>query len=126
MSDMELDKEQRNALHRIATLRLGSSDTIAIALERNDPDAALTERRILELIFRLLDDLGWNPDDQRRSFRLTMDRADRSLVLGELNDLAIGVLEADAAERRYVAEITEPDAITVLRATATLLHSPTR
>ncbi|MDO8186466.1 hypothetical protein Q5424_17465 [Conexibacter sp. JD483] len=59
-------------LRAAAIAELGEIDTIYLALTNTDFAAARRRRGHFEPFMRLLDDLGWEPDDDRTSFEITM------------------------------------------------------
>jgi len=93
-----IDKEQRDGLYELVRNHLGSIGDIWIALEK-DGEYMLAEQMGIEFSedFRLLADLGWEPEDKRDSFDLTMEAHDLAELLTRLRGEAIGVLDGTAS-----------------------------
>jgi hypothetical protein len=93
-----IDKEQRDGLYELVRNHLGEIGDIWLALEQ-DGEYELAERMGIEFSedFRLLADLGWEPQDKRSSFELTMEAHDLAELLTRLRGEAIGVLDGTAS-----------------------------
>ena len=93
-----IDKDQRDGLYELVRNHLGSIGDIWIALEK-DGEYMLAEQMGIEFSedFRLLADLGWEPEDKRDSFDLTMEAHDLAELLTRLRGEAIGVLDGTAS-----------------------------
>jgi len=93
-----IDKEQRDGLYELVRNHLGSIGDIWIALEK-DGEYMLAEQMGIEFSedFRLLADLGWEPEDKRDSFDLTMEAHDLAELLTRLRGEAVGVLDGTAS-----------------------------
>ena len=93
-----IDKDRRDGLYELVRNHLGGIGDIWIALEK-DGEYMLAERMGIEFSedFRLLADLGWEPQDKREQFELTMEVHDLSELLTRLRDEAIGVLDGTAS-----------------------------
>jgi len=93
-----IDKDQRDGLYELVRNHLGGIGDIWIALEQ-DGEYELAERMGIEFSedFRLLADLGWEPEDKRDSFDLTMEAHDLAELLTRLRGEAIGVLDGTAS-----------------------------
>lgn len=95
-----IDRDQREGLYELVRNHLGSIGDVWIALEENE-DFATAERLGLEFgeDFRLLDDIGWQPKDDREAFELTMPTHDLMEVLKRLHGEAERVLLESGTER---------------------------
>jgi hypothetical protein len=93
-----IDKDQRDGLYELVRNHLGSIGDIWIALEQ-DGEYELAERMGIEFSedFRLLADLGWEPQDKRKSVELTMEAHDLAELLTRLRGEAVGVLDGTAS-----------------------------
>lgn len=85
MATITLDREQRDAVYSELVLDLSGTGDIRINLDGDDYDAARRLRRRYEDDMRLLDDLGWEPDQDRDGFEVTMDHDELARVLRRLN-----------------------------------------
>ena len=95
-----IDRDQRDGIYEVVRNHLGAIGDVWIALEENE-DFATAERLGREFgeDFRLLADIGWSPDEERRAFALTMPALDLIALLDRLSDEAERVLLGAAAER---------------------------
>jgi hypothetical protein len=97
-----IDAEQRNAIYELVRNHLTGLSDVFIAMERRG-DFATAERLGQEFSedFRLLQDIGWRPQDYRRRFVLTMPVSELIAVLlrlkGEAEHLLCGA-QRDATE----------------------------
>ncbi len=98
---IKINREQRDAIYDEVVLDLHGIGDIAIALDGDEYDIARRYRRRFEDDMRLLDDLGWEPDQRDRDeFELTMPADDLARVVGHFNKM----LGASLREH-----FTEPD-----------------
>ncbi len=106
-----IDRDQRDGLYELVRNHLGGIGDVWIALEENE-DYATAERLGLEFgeDFRLLDDIGWQPKDDREAFELTMPTHDLMEVLKRLHDEAERVLLESGTERESREADTETNA----------------
>jgi hypothetical protein len=102
-------KEQRDGLYELVRHHLYSIEDLWIAFGRSR-DYATAERLALEFgeDFRLLTDIGWAADNDRKSFELTIPPLDLIEVLRRLHAEAASVLAESGTER----EASEDDART--------------
>lgn len=105
-----IDRHQRDGLYELIRNHLGSVGDLWHALE-DEEDFAKAERLGAEFAedFLLLADIGWKPEDRRKSFELTMRPLDLVEVLKRLHDEAAAVL-SESDERRYRKEDAETEA----------------
>jgi hypothetical protein len=68
---LSVSREVRDALYETAVMRLSVIGDIYIALSNGDVADALRLRRLAEVDFGLLDDLGWERESASQSFELT-------------------------------------------------------
>jgi hypothetical protein len=104
-----ITKDQRDGLYELVRHHLYSIDDLWIAFGRSR-DYATAERLGIEFgeDFRLLVDIGWAADDDRKSFELTMPPLDLIELLRRLHTEAEKVLVESGTER----EASEEDART--------------
>lgn len=90
----KIDREQRDGIYELVRNHLAGIGDVAVALEDNE-DIATAERLAIELgeDFRLLDDIGWRPDEERDVFELTMPPHDLMELLRRLQGDAARLLE---------------------------------
>jgi hypothetical protein len=95
-----IDRTQREALYELVRNHLGGIGDIWVALEENR-EYVLAEQMGLEFgeDFRLLQDLGWEPEDRREQFKLTMEPHDLAELLTRLRSEAKSVLEGSTCMR---------------------------
>lgn len=93
-----IDKEQRDGLYELVRNHLGGIGDIWIALEQ-DGEYELAEQMGIEFgeDFRLLADIGWQPENKRSLVDLTMEPHDLAELLTRLRGEAIGVLDGTAS-----------------------------
>jgi len=107
-----IDRDQRKGLYELVRNHLGGISDVWIALEENE-DFATAERLGIEFgeDFRLLADIGWQPENSSEAFELTMPAHDLMEVLKRLHGEAEVVLSESGTER----ESKEADAETNAR-----------
>ncbi len=100
-----INREQRDAVYQEIMLDLSGVGDIFHALNGDDYEKAREYRRRFEDDMRLLDDLGWEPEQEADEFELTMPRADLARALRRLNASAGSMLHSHIVEpieeRRY-------------------------
>jgi hypothetical protein len=106
-----IDRAKRDGLYELIRNHLGAIGDVWIALEQSE-DYAAAERLAREFgeDFRLLEDLGWRPREDRDAFELTMAPHDLIEVLRRLCGEAQEVLSRSEAERRSQEEDAATDA----------------
>jgi hypothetical protein len=102
-----IDPEQRNGIYELVHNHLAGLSDVFMAMERRG-DFATAERLGQEFSedFRLLQDIGWRPQDYRRCFVLTMPVPELTAVLLRLKGEAEQVLcgsQRDSAEQQTEA-----------------------
>lgn len=101
-----INREQRDGLYELVRNHLGSVGDLFDALER-DKDFAKAARLGQEFSedFELLEDIGWDEDEGRDSFDLTMPTHDLMEVLqrlhGEAGLVLSGEQESVETDRRF-------------------------
>lgn len=105
-----ITKEQRVGIYELVRNHLGGIGDVWIALEENE-DFATAERLGIEFgeDFRLLDDIGWRPREDREEFELAMPPDDLAELLKRLHDEAERLLVESPSERRSREEDEESD-----------------
>lgn len=96
-----ISREQRDPLHRLVTQHISGIGDVDMKLSAGDFAAA--ERLGLEYSedIRKLDDLGWNPEDPRQSFDLTLPPHDLIEALKRLrHDAEDGLAEKEEQRAR--------------------------
>jgi hypothetical protein len=101
-----ISREQRDAIYQELVLDLSGVGNIFHALNSDDYGKARQYRRRFEEDMRLLDDLGWGPEQDADEFELTMPNPDLAGALRRLNDSARALLHTHIVEpieeRKYV------------------------
>lgn len=100
-----ITKAQRDGLYELVRHHLYSIEDLWIAFGRSR-DYAAAERLALEFgeDFRLLTDIGWAADDDRKSFELTMPPLDLTELLRRLHAEADKVLVESGTEQKASEE----------------------
>lgn len=106
MATIKLNREQRDAIYGELVLDLSGTGDIRINLDGEDYDAARRLRRRYEDDMRLLDNLGWESEQDRDEFEITMDHDELARVLQRLNRSAGDTLHI------YVVEPLEGEFVT--------------
>lgn len=115
-----IHREQRDAIYDEVMTDLTGSGDVWVLLQSGDYEAAKRIRRRLADDMRLLDDLGWEPQQDRDGFELTMEVPDLARALRTLNENARSTLseqinkpidEAVLAQRALVAQTTYGDVL---------------
>jgi len=101
-SSIKIAAHQRDALYELLRDRLSGVSDICMALESED--YATVERLATRFgeDFRLMRDLGWNPDDDRETVELTMAPLDLMRIAKRLRDDARGGIAGLEEERDSV------------------------
>jgi hypothetical protein len=81
-----IDRKARDALYEEILTELSGSGDVWTEMQSGDYEAARRTRRRLEDDMRLLDDIGWEPEQDRETFELSMPPADLARALQVLND----------------------------------------
>ena len=107
-STIRIVDAQRDALYKQVRNHLAAFGDLWLALETNG-DYAAAERLGIEFgeDFRLMADLGWNPEDGRNLVELTMAPEDLTEVIRRLRDEAIGGLHGGDEEHRARLELEQ-------------------
>lgn len=103
-------RKERDALYHSLVISLSAIGDIHTSLQHDDTDSAMRLWRRFDAELRLLDDLGWDREQQARHFELTMPPTELRRILERFYWNTVGML---AEESR---EIEEPEAA-VLRST---------
>lgn len=100
-----ITKAQRDGLYELVRHHLYSIEDLWIAFGRSR-DYAAAQRLALEFgeDFRLLTDIGWAADDDRKSFELTMPPLDLTELLRRLHAEADKVLVESGTEQKASEE----------------------
>jgi hypothetical protein len=108
-STIKIVASQRDALYEQVCNHLAALGDLWTALDSNK-DYVTAERLAIEFgeDFRLMADLGWDPDDDRHSVELTMPPLDLMEVAKRLREDAKGGL-ADAEKER--TSVAPPDVV---------------
>jgi hypothetical protein len=103
-STIKIVASQRDALYEQVCNHLAALGDLWTALDSNK-DYVTAERLAIEFgeDFRLMADLGWDPDDDRHSVELTMPPLDLMEVAKRLHEDAKGGLADVEKERTSVA-----------------------
>jgi hypothetical protein len=107
-STATISKDQRDGLYALVRNHLGGLSDVFVEMEqRRDFDAAERLGREFAEDFRLLDDIGWQPNDGREAVALTMPLGELLELLQRLQDEAERLLTESPAERRSREEDEE-------------------
>lgn len=88
-STATISKDQRDGLYALVRNHLGGLSDVFVEMEqRRDFDAAERLGREFAEDFRLLDDIGWQPNDGREAVALTMPLGELLELLQRLQDEA--------------------------------------
>jgi hypothetical protein len=98
LSLIVIDREQREALRSFVLTALGLASDVDHMLRHGKTAEARRMRKQFEASLRLLDDLGWESDDPRQRFGLTMPSEELGGYLRELWELASGFLAEEILE----------------------------
>ena len=109
-STATITAEQRQAIHELVCLRLIGISDLSKAILGRDFDTA--ERLGLEFgeYLRLMEDLGWQEDNDRATFELTLPAEDLIETLKCLRAEAEGLFTESPDERRATEEEEEAKA----------------
>jgi hypothetical protein len=100
-----ISREQRDPLHRLVTQHVSGIGDVDMKLSAGDFTTA--ERLGLEYSedIRMLNDLGWDPEDERESFDLTLPSHDLMEALKRLrHDAEDGLSEKEEQRAREEAD----------------------
>ena len=120
-----ITREQRDAIYQEVLTDLSGVGDIWVAIEHENYEEARESRRRFELDMLLLDDLGWDRVDDRKTFALSMPAARLAEVVRHLNANAGSELrhhinrpfeERELAERSLVASGAYTDVLAQLAA----------
>src|ERR1700754_1815667 len=89
MPTKAIRREQRDALYREVVLDLTDIGSIVVAIDDGDYALARKLRTRYETHLRLLDDIGWNPDDPGAEFELTMPDTELAAVMLRLGRIGL-------------------------------------
>lgn len=105
-----LDREQRAGIYEVVCNHLSGLNDVWLALEVRG-DFATARRLAAEFVedVRLLEDIGWDREDDRDSFQLTMRPRSLTRLLRRLWEEAEAMLGESSIERRARAEDEESD-----------------
>ena len=103
-----ISSEQRLGIYTVVRNHLGGLNDVWVELEMRK-DFANAERLSLEFVedVRLLEDIGWDPDDRRETFELTMPCEDLMELLRRLREEAETLLGESPTERKSREEDEE-------------------
>jgi hypothetical protein len=97
-------RTERDALYHSLITSLSAIGDIHTSLQKDDPDSAIRLWRRFDAELRLLDDLGWDREQQVRHFELRMPPAELRPILERFYWNTIGMLAEESQE------IDEPEA----------------
>jgi hypothetical protein len=95
---IKINRSQRDAIYEEVVLDLHGIGDIAIALDGDDYDIARRYRRRFEDDMRLLDDIGWEPGQDREEYELTMPADDLARLVGYFSKMLGASLREHFAE----------------------------
>jgi hypothetical protein len=97
-----LDRRQRDTLQALVMdLELGEWAACGFELDPEDHDAQQARRARVERAFAILDDLGWDTDDEREEFHLRLESRDGLIdALLQWREWQIHAIEDIHADRK--------------------------
>jgi hypothetical protein len=101
-SSIKIAARQRDALYQLVRDRLSAVNDIWLVLDRGDYATAERLASRFGEDFRLMRDLGWDPDDDREMVEFTMPTPDLMRIAKRLRDDARGGIAALEEERDSV------------------------
>jgi hypothetical protein len=93
-----IGREQRDAIYQEVALDLNGLTDLWTEFDRGNFDRARELRTRFELDMRLLDDIGWEPEQESDEFDLTMDGVDLAAVVSYLIDQTGAILRTHIVE----------------------------
>lgn len=109
---LTITRTERDALYHSLVVSLSAIGDIHTSLQHDDTDAAIRLWRRFDAELRLLNDFGWDREQQARRFELTMRPAELRPIIERIYWNTVGMLAEEAQE------IDETEAA-VLRGTTT-------
>lgn len=79
-----IDRDQRDAMYQEVVLDLNGLTDLWAEFDAGNFERAKELRQRFVLDLRLLDDLGWEPEQETEAFELTMDGVDLAAVVSHL------------------------------------------
>jgi hypothetical protein len=110
---LRIGRSERAALHQLLLQRLTGSTDPGLMIQREDFKSAERYGNEFAADVRLLNDLGWDPDDRRETFAVTMPPAELAEVMWRLRVNA----EEGIEEPEEVARGREEDAALLMQYT---------
>lgn len=95
---IKITREQRDAIYAEICTDLAGTGDIQLELDNGDYEAARRHRRRFEDDMRLLDDLGWEPEQDGEEFEITMPAQQLTRALRGLNDNARAIVHSHIVE----------------------------
>jgi hypothetical protein len=93
-----IGRGQRDAIYEEIALDLNGLTDLWTEFERGEFERARELRRRFERDMRLLDDLGWEPEQDCDEFELTMEAADLAAAIVHLNGQTGAILHTHIVE----------------------------
>jgi hypothetical protein len=93
-----IGRDQRDAIYQEIALDLNGLTDLWTEFDRGNFDRARELRTRFALDMRLLDDIGWEPDQGRDEFELTMAGVDLAAVVSYLIDQTGAILRTHIVE----------------------------
>lgn len=81
---LTIARSERDVLHQLLLGRLTGSSDPGLMIQREDFEAAERYGKEFAADVRLLNDLGWHPDDPREEFAITVSQAELAPTLWRL------------------------------------------
>lgn len=91
-------RTERDALYHSLVIDLSAIGDIHTSLQHDDTDAAIRLWRRFDAELRLLDDLGWDREQQARHFELTMPPAELRPIIERIYWSTVEMLAGEARE----------------------------
>jgi hypothetical protein len=93
-----IDREQRDAMYQEVMVDLHGLTDLRTELEAGNYDRAKELRQRFVFDMRLLDDLGWEPEQDADEFELTMDGVDLAWVVSHLIEQTGAIIHTHIVE----------------------------
>jgi hypothetical protein len=95
---LTITRRERDALYHSLIVSLSAIGDIHTSLQKDDPGPAMRLWRRFEAELCLLDDLGWDREQQARHFELTMPPAELRPIIERIYWNTVGMLAEEPQE----------------------------
>lgn len=95
---LTITRGERDALYNSLIISLSPIGDIHMSLQEDDPDSAMRLWQRFDAELRLLNDLGWEREQQAKRFELTMPPAELRPIIERFYWNTVGMLADEAQE----------------------------